>query len=117
SRLAKQAGVVFEEASNTFSGETAISLGSARGGAFAHCCFAHFSCSIKHGVHAIGQAFDRALAFRAPVGFKRSINALLYGADGYARFLPGFQDRPVERRDQQMRSALLPKIFLDFGEV
>src|SRR5216684_955559 len=83
-------------------------------------CLLGFLGGIEHRVHAIHQAFQRPPSRSAPralITLERPVNPFQHGRQRNPRLLPGFHDGPVERRDEQVRAALLPEIFFDFGEV
>ena len=86
----------------------------ARGG------FLFFLRGFEHRVHAIGEAFQLPSAggaARTRIAFKCAIDSFQHSGQGNAGLLPGLDNGPVERRNQKMRSALLPEIFLDLGEI
>src|SRR6266568_4955947 len=83
-------------------------------------CLLGFLGGIEHRVHAIHQAFQRPPSRGAPralITLERPVNPFQHGRQRNARLLPGFHDGPVERRDEQVRPALLPEIFFNFSEV
>src|SRR5690242_21628538 len=45
------------------------------------------------------------------------IDPLQHSFQRHARLLPSLHDRPIERRDQEIRAPLLPEIILNFREV
>ena len=75
---------------------------------------------VEHRVDAVSEAFQLASAGRATrtrPALKRAVDSFQHRVERDACLLPRFNDRPVERRDQQMRAALLPEILLDLGEI
>ena len=56
-------------------------------------------------------------AARARPAFEGAIDSFQHRFERDARFLPGFDDGPIERRDEQVRAAFAPKILFDLREI
>src|ERR1700726_2382597 len=86
----------------------------------ARCGFLGFLRGVQHGVHAIGEGLkltSTSCTPRTRKVFECAVNSLEHGGQRDARFLPGFDDGPVQGRNQQVRPPFLPKIFFNLGEV
>src|SRR4029077_17424462 len=73
----------------------------------------------QNRVHAIGKILQRLsrAASRSLIAFETTIDALKYRIERNTGLLPRLHDRPIERGYQQMRAALLPEVFFDFGKI
>src|SRR5712691_524484 len=75
---------------------------------------------VQHRVHTVGETLELSATGRSArtrVVFERTVNSLEHGGQWDACLLPGFNDGPVQGRNQEARPALLPEIFFDLGEV
>ncbi len=89
-------------------------------GARACCRFARLFGGIENRVDAIGETFQLASAggaARTRPTLKGAIDSFQHRFERDARFLPGFDDGPIERRDEKMRAAFAPEIFFNFREI
>src|SRR5215471_9948822 len=88
---------------------------------------ARFSCRsfqlffrrLQHCIGAICQALQRltCTAPRPLVALECPVDPFQYGFEGHARLLPRLHNRPIERRDKEVRSPLFPEILFDFRKV
>src|SRR5215471_472460 len=88
---------------------------------------ARFSCRsfqlffrrLQHCIGAICQALQRltCAAPRPLVALECPVDPFQHGFQGHARLLPRLHNRPIERRDKQVRSPLFPEILFDFRKV
>src|ERR1700693_4588882 len=75
---------------------------------------------IEHRIDAVGETLELTAAggtARPSPALEGAVNSFAHGAERDARLLPGFDNGPVERRDQQMRPALAPEVLLDFRKI
>src|SRR5271165_1803874 len=80
----------------------------------------HLLRRFQHRIRAIRQRLhppSASPAPRPPITLCRAVDPFQHRLQRHPGLLPGLHNRPVQRRHQQVRPALLPKIFFNLSEV
>src|SRR4029077_9020050 len=82
-------------------------------------CFVALFRRLQHRVRTVREVLQRfsRSPTRTLVTLKRPVDPLQRGLQRHSRLLPRFHNCPIQRRHQQVRATLLPKIFLDLREI
>src|SRR5580704_10460931 len=78
-----------------------------------------FFSGLQNRVRAVCKAFQRLSCSTAGalIAFESPVDAFQRSFQGHTSLLPGFHDRPVQWRDEQVSAALLPEVLLNLREI